>query len=118
MLLAASDDEPAEATEARIEFAGARLVRVVAVAAVVVFVGGSLEHVMGPLECCELGAPVLELHAELSNSRSCGGASVIHTISLSAIASVRAMAAVYAAGLDPGRSSRSKKSHSDIVTTE
>lgn len=78
VLLAAADDEPAETTEARVELAGAWLVRVVAVAAVVVLVSGSLEYVVGPLERCEFGAPVLELHTEFSNSGSCGCASVIH----------------------------------------
>jgi hypothetical protein len=33
---------------------------------------GAFEHVVGPFECGELGAAVLELDTELSNSCSCG----------------------------------------------
>jgi len=54
VFLAALDDLTADATEARVELAGARLVWVVAVAPVFVFVNLALEHVCGSLESCEL----------------------------------------------------------------
>ncbi len=71
VFLAALDDLPADATEARVELAGARLVGVVAVAPVVVFVDLAIEYVCGPLECCELRSSVLELNAKLAKGRSC-----------------------------------------------
>jgi len=72
VLLAALDDESAEPAPARIELAGARLVGVVAVAAVVVVVDLALEDVVCALERGELGALVLEQDAKLSKSCSCG----------------------------------------------
>jgi hypothetical protein len=75
VLLAALDDEAADAAPARVELAGAWLVGVVAVATVGVFLDLALEHVVGSFERGELGPPVLELDAELSKSRSCGCAS-------------------------------------------
>lgn len=86
VLLAALDDVTAEPTEARVELAEAWPVRVVAVAAVAMLVGGAFEDVAGTLERGEFGAPVFELHAELSKSGSCGCASVTHRPSV-AIAS-------------------------------
>lgn len=71
VLLAAFDDEPADPAEPRVELAGARTVRVVTVAVVVVLVDRTLEHVGGALERGELGAPVRELDLELAKSGSC-----------------------------------------------
>jgi hypothetical protein len=72
VLLAALDDEPAEPAPARIELAGARLVRVVTVASVVGVVDLALEDVVDALERGELGALMLEQDAKLSKSCSCG----------------------------------------------
>jgi len=70
VFLTALDDEAADATPARVELAGARLVGVVGVATVDVFLDLALEHVVGPFERGELGPPVLELDAKLSKSGS------------------------------------------------
>jgi len=83
VLLAALDDEAADAAPARVELAGARLVGVVGVATVDVFLDLALEHVVGPFERGELGPPVLELDAKLAKSGSCGCASFTQAASLS-----------------------------------
>ena len=78
VLLAALDNRAADPAVPRVELAGARLVRVVAVAAVIVLIERSGEHVVCSLESGELGSPVFELDAELSKSASCSRSSVIH----------------------------------------
>jgi hypothetical protein len=83
VVLAALDDCAAGPAVPRVQFAGARFVGVVGVAAIIVFVDGSLEDIGGTLECGEFGAPVLELDANLSKSCSCSRPSVIHATSLS-----------------------------------
>ena len=85
VLLAALDDDAADAAKARVELARARLLGVVAVATVGVLLDLALEYVVGPLESGELGAAVLELDAELSKSGSCGCASFTQAASLSSL---------------------------------
>ena len=68
MCLAPPDNVAACAAPARVELAGAWAVGVVGVAPVVVLVGLAGEHIFGSFEGCELGSPVLELDAELSQS--------------------------------------------------
>ena len=68
VLLAALDDCAADPAVPGVQLAGARLVGVERVAAVVVVVDGALENVGGALEGRELGAPVLELDAKFLKS--------------------------------------------------
>jgi hypothetical protein len=70
--LAAEDDVATEPAVAGIELAGAGAVGVVDVAAVVVLVGGALEHVDGSVDGGELALPVLLLGTKLAKSSSCG----------------------------------------------
>jgi hypothetical protein len=81
VLLAVLDDDAADAAPPRVELPSAGPVGVVAVAAVLVLVDLALEHVVGSLERGELGAAVLELDAELSESRSCSCSTITQVAS-------------------------------------
>ena len=87
VLLAALDDLATDAAPTRVELAAAWVVRVVAVAAVLVLVDLALKHIVGSFERGELGAPVLELDPKLAKSCSCRGSSLTQDGPLAADAS-------------------------------
>ena len=72
VLLAALDDVAADPAVPRVELAGAGVVGMAVVAAVVMLVDGALEDVGGAFECGELGAAVLQEDPKLSKNASCG----------------------------------------------
>lgn len=68
VFLAALDGEPADAAEPRGPLAGARAIRPVAIAPVVVLVDDALEHVGGSLERGQLRAAEVDLDPALAES--------------------------------------------------